>query len=622
MTSTTPPTYAAPDWHVVDAVAQVEEGPAGQRRRLPLDAQCVRVAAEPADGFAGVSRLAAISVDAMLPGERNPILDHPVYAPLRSLTARLAPPAHDGPILCVAQHKEWWMRPFWCDDWTQVPARTQLLLWRQGSGDDGVSPSVDPAGRADGPWHLALAACDGDLRADWRGGDGGGLLLDVSVNQAGHDALAGMCAVTGQGDDPYALVHAAVARVAQATGIRLRGERPFPAALEGLGWCTWDAFGQDVSQAAIVAKMEEFRAKGVPVSWVLIDDGWSQVDRGSSRLVGFDADPVRFPDGLSATVRLLKEEYGVRSVGVWQAFQGYWAGLDPQGPAAGETRAFLERMPGGCLVPAAGAAGAFGFWHRWDARLAEAGIDFAKVDSQGSMSLMARGVQDFGTATAGRHAGLDAAAAQCFSGALINCMGVVPENYWRRPSSPLTRTSDDFFPREPASLPEHAIENAYCSLLLGELYHCDWDMFWTDHPHARTHALLRWISGGPVYCSDAPGATDADLLRLFLDDGGSLPRPDGVGVPVEESLLADPTSTAVPLGIRNTFAGRRFLLFVGLNPDLPQQATIGADDGVPVIVSDPVAHTYDTLAPGEHVSFEVPYGEAAIRFLDPVPQYV
>ena len=78
---------------------------------------------------------------------------------------------------------------------------------------------------------------------------------------------------------------------------------------------------------------------------------------------------------------------------------------------------------------------------------------------------------------------------------------------------------------------------------MGELYHCDWDMFWTEHPHARVHAVLRLLSGGPVSCPDACGHTDAAVLRDLLAEDGTLPRPDEPARPVIASLLNDPEHT-------------------------------------------------------------------------------
>lgn len=121
-------------------------------------------------------------------------------------------------------------------------------------------------------------------------------------------------------------------------GIRTRKERPFPDALTGLGWCTWDSLGRDVNEQAIVNKMEEFQAKHVPISWVLIDDGWSNTDRTKETLIDFGADRQRFPHGgLAHTIALLKTHYGVRSVGVWRrskAIGMVWTNRCSRGPAA------------------------------------------------------------------------------------------------------------------------------------------------------------------------------------------------------------------------------------------------------------------------------------------------
>ena len=369
--------------------------------------------------------------------------------------------------------------------------------------------------------------------------------------------------------------------------------------------------GRQVSELAIFEKMREFQAKQVPVSWVLIDDGWSETANG--KLTGLRANEQRFPHGLAHTIRTLKTEFGVRHVGVWQAFQGYWQGVEPESTAARELDGTLEHLPNSMLIPCADQSRSAEFWHVWDTQLQVAGIDFVKVDSQSTTSLLARGVESFGSLRE-RHAALDSVTGQLFDGALINCMGMAPESYWSRPSSPIARTSDDFFPNIPESLAEHAIENAYCSLLIGCLCYCDWDMFWTRHPHARTHMLLRWISGGPIYCSDKLGETDSDLLAPLFDADGNLTHPDGVGVPVLDSLLADPVHGDVPLGIRNTFHGDEVLLFVGLNADAPQTAHIRATESA-LAVLDPETGARIRLEPSDELAITLNYGDCALRVL-------
>ncbi|MFR5004686.1 MAG: Sip1-related alpha-galactosidase [Bifidobacterium dentium] len=165
----------------------------------------------------------------------------------------------------------------------------------------------------------------------------------------------------------------------------------------------------------------------------------------------FGADPSRFPKGLSHTVRLLKDEFGVKYVGVWQAFQSYWNGVDPNGEAI-----------------------------------------------------------------IGRHEGLDTAAVRHFGNALINCMGMVLENYWHRPVSPIVRSSDDYLPHNSRSLAEHVMQNAFNALLMGELYHCDWDMFWSEHPHAWAHGIMRLLSGGRCIAPMPKGIRMRGCCMIFL----------------------------------------------------------------------------------------------------------
>lgn len=580
---------------VTSVIAHTECGPAGEcaARTLPPKSVDVRDDAD----------LVAVAVHAQLP-VGNPILDHPTFRASCALTVTCALPMPGSPMLCLYQHKEWWMRPTWVSGFAEVPQRTQMLLWRA----------------ADSRWHLLLAVSDRACRADIRGIEGraDGVAIDVSTNQAGRTTVEGLTLLYAYGDDPYMLVERCVRRAARANGIAMRDGRPFPEMLRGLGWCTWDSLGQQVSEEGIVAKMEEFRRLRVPISWVLIDDGWSRT--ADNKLTGFDADPVRFPHGLAYTVDVLKREYGVRHVGVWQAFHGYWGGVDSD---AAELRAcgyMFETLPDGMAVPSSQLSqdalacptrsGGERFWRRWDEALAHDGIDFVKVDAQSTMSVLTRGVESF-AALRKRHEVLDQIAAEVFDSALINCMGMAPENYWSRPTSPIVRTSDDFFPRIPESLPEHAIENAYCSLLMGCLYHCDWDMFWTKHPDARVHAWLRWISGGPIYCSDALGATDPQTLRPFLDVDGALTHPDGVGMPIEASLLHDPVHGDVPLGIGNTFHGDDVVLFVGLNKDAAQTAHIAAGDAA-CDVHDLESGAHVPLDAHETLDVELSYGEYAV----------
>lgn len=251
------------------------------------------------------------------------------------------------------------------------------------------------------------------------------------------------------------------------------------------------------------------------------------------------------PKGLSHTVRLLKDEFGVKYVGVWQAFQGYWNGVDPNGEAI-----------------------------------------------------------------IGRHEGLDTAAVRHFGNALINCMGMVLENYWHRPVSPIVRSSDDYLPHNSRSLAEHVMQNAFNALLMGELYHCDWDMFWSEHPHAWAHGIMRLLSGGPVYCSDAEGHTDERMLHDLLDFGGGLARPDAPGLPTADSLLRDPRKSAEALGVHARFGDRDVTAYVGLCEEHEQEVRLAARR--PGRVIRPESGDVRPLQVGETMSTSVSHGEVVI----------
>ncbi len=44
---------------------------------------------------------------------------------------------------------------------------------------------------------------------------------------------------------------------------RLRRDKPLPEFVDQFGWCTWDAFYQDVSQEKVREGLESFAAGGV-----------------------------------------------------------------------------------------------------------------------------------------------------------------------------------------------------------------------------------------------------------------------------------------------------------------------------------------------------------------------
>ena len=424
--------------------------------------------------------------------------------------------------MALYQHKIWWMRPSFGAAAEKIPEQTQLLVLKRGD-----------------EYEVFLTYTDRQIRTDISGTENG-IDLTISTSVTNHDRLSGLVMLWGKGQDPYALTERFAEAVQDYTGgkLLLRGQKAFPAIFEGEGWCSWDSMGRDVSEQLLIEKMEELREKGHEVSWVLIDDGWSETNQQTEMLTGFGADPVRFPGGLRQTVRILKEQYGVKYVGVWQAVKGYWHGIERGSAAHEEMAEHLMTYGNGELSYKPDAGSAFAFWSRWHGQLRADGIDFVKIDGQSSFQDMVAGYADCGETLEQMYEGMEASVFLHFGGNLINCMGMGPENIWKRTYSALSRTSDDYLPRDLASFPEHARQNAYSSILHGELYYGDWDMFWSSHPDALKSILLRMISGGPLYTSDGIGKSDAAVLAPAVGDHAEILRCTGIGRPTLDCLTA------------------------------------------------------------------------------------
>eukprot|EP00884_Botryococcus_braunii_P019916 jgi/Botrbrau1/6608/Bobra.0189s0035.1 len=122
---------------------------------------------------------------------------------------------------------------------------------------------------------------------------------------------------------------------------------------------------------------------------------------------------------------------------------------------------------------------------------------------------------------------------------MINCMCHSTENLYRMTDSAVVRSSDDFWPRDPASHTTHVAVNAYNSVFLSPILQPDWDMFQSQHPAAQLHATARVISGGPIYVSDRPGKHNFKLLQRVVLPDGSILRCLKPGLPTRDCLFLD-----------------------------------------------------------------------------------
>ncbi len=253
----------------------------------------------------------------------------------------------------------------------------------------------------------------------------------------------------------------------------------------------------------------------------------------------------KFPEGFGKLTRELKKDFAIRWIGVWHSLGGYWGGIEPGSKACLEEAGHLHTTRTGKILPAPQAEKGYGFYRDWYEYLRGEGIDFVKVDGQSAVKN--HYANDIPVCLAARetHKALEGAAAAYMGGRLINCMGMAMENILGRQGSSLSRNSDDFVPGNLDGFGEHLLQNVYNAPYHNAFYACDWDMFWTFHQDAPKHAVLRAISGGPVYISDRIGDTVKEaVMPLCFHDGGLL-RMERSAMPSPDCLFTDPLKEGI-----------------------------------------------------------------------------
>lgn len=440
----------------------------------------------------------------------NPVSVHVPMEKPRSMTALY--------LFC-----EWWTRPAFVSSFRDVPALTQVLLMQYEGYCACLVPMVGQQ------W-----------KATAHGGTEDSLCLELTAGMGGIARLDEPLYLLSEGETVTEAVHLAFTRIAMEKGIPTRTKRRIPEMFHYLGWCSWNAFYTKVDEAGIRQKAAELTEKSVPVRWMIVDDGWMCTN--GRFLTDFIPDKQKFPRGFRGMTEEIRSRTSVRWFGVWHALGGYWDGVEPDSPLAAGEAAHLRQTTGGTLVPdwERGA----GFYRDWYEALRREGIDFVKVDGQSIAARYYENTVPVSAAVSGLHRALESGAVP-MDNAILNCMGMAMENMLSRPASAISRNSDDFFPMQEGSFREHLLENAYNAIYHDQLYCCDWDMFWTNHPDAVKHSLLRAISGGPVYFSDRVGETNPNLLKSLTDRNGRVWMMNRSARPTEDCVFSDPMKAGV-----------------------------------------------------------------------------
>ncbi|RZC53855.1 hypothetical protein C5167_012704 [Papaver somniferum] len=474
----------------------------------------------------------------------------------------------DVKFVACFRFKLWWMSQKMGNQGREIPLETQFLLTESNDGSS---------------YTIFLPLIENSFRSCLQGNSMDELELCIESGDIHTKASSFTSSLfISNGSDPFDTIANAIRTVKLHLNytFRQRHEKKLPQIVDYFGWCTWDAFYQDVTQQGVEDGLASLSSGGTPPKFVIIDDGWQSVGVDSQRRPD-DQDPLyrltgikenkKFQDqedptiGIKRIVNIAKEKYGLKYVYVWHAITGYWGGVRP-GVEGMEEYGSVMSFPSvseGVLLNEPGwkkdvlAVQGLGlvnpkrvykFYNELHEYLVSAGIDGVKVDVQCILETLGAGLGGRVELTRQYHQALDASVARNFAdNGIIACMSHNTDALYCSKQTAVIRASDDFYPRDPVSHTIHIASVAYNSIFLGEFMQPDWDMFHSFHPAAEYHASARAISGGPVYVSDAPGKHNFEILKKIVLPDGSILRAKLPGRPTKDCLFVDPARDGISL---------------------------------------------------------------------------
>lgn len=349
---------------------------------------------------------------------------------------------------------------------------------------------------------------------------------------------------------PYRAVEAAYTAAFTLLGKpeALRRRKRLPDVFRYLGWCSWNACWREPTAEKVLAAYKSLLDKGVKAGFALIDDGWQDEETApwpGQRIRRLLPDERKFPAGFAPLLDKLRQ-LGAKYVGLWHTLNVHWGGVAKDSELARRWREQLIEL-NNHLVPNPDRT--FELFEDWYSELRRWGFDFVKVDNQSFIGYAYMGRIPVEEAARKLHEGLEAAA-HINSLDVLNCMAQQPENTFNWPRSTVARNCVDYIvPHRKSRDKLHLYFNAYNALYMSQVVWPDWDMFQSHDPWALQQAVARAVSGGPVYVTDEPGKTVAEIVKPLAFIDGSLPLPDFPALPTEDVLMRDPYNEAVPLKI-------------------------------------------------------------------------
>ncbi len=392
---------------------------------------------------------------------------------------------------------------------------------------------------ADGEYLFAKAVSGSNSLSWFQANTDGTLTLYVST--LGEDLLAGQVPLalvqrSRSVYDVFTKAYEALIGNSSVSALKKRSEKEYFEAFSYLGWCTWEHYHFDIDENKILSDIDDIEASGVPVRYVLIDDG--HIANKNRQLTSFVPDKKRFPRGWSK-IMARKQKDKIRWMGLWYSLSGYWMGISAENDFPLQIKNTLYSY-NGSLLPGKTSKNIQTFYQYYIRTMKKNGFDFLKIDNQAfTLPLYMGGTEVISQARECNQALEQQTHAQGIG--LINCMAQNVVNTDHTRYSAVTRVSIDYKKYDENMAKSHLFQSYTNTLLQGQTVWPDHDMFHScDTVCGSLMARSKAVSGGPVYLSDSPKEFIKENILPLIDGEGKIFRPVAPAVPTPESVITNP----------------------------------------------------------------------------------
>lgn len=388
--------------------------------------------------------------------------------------------------------------------------------------------------------YLFAKAVAGDNSLSWFQVNTDGTLT-LYISTLGEDKLAGQTPLlliqrSQSVYDAFNNAYSSLIADPKVSSLKRRIDKEYFETFDYLGWCTWEHYHYDIDETKILNDINAIEASGIPVRYVLIDDG--HIANKDRQLTSFTPDKKRFPHGWKRIMNR-KRDHKIKWIGLWYSLSGYWLGISANNDFPEEIQQTLHSY-NGSLLPGRSTDKIEAFYHYYICTMKEHGFDFLKIDNQAFTLPLYMG--DIQVVRQAKDCNLALEHQTYNSGmGLMNCMAQNVVNTDHTQYSAVTRVSIDYKKYDENMAKSHLFQSYTNTLLLGQTVWPDHDMFHSsDTICGSLMARSKAISGGPVYLSDSPNEFVAANIRPLIDESGKIFRPSAPAIPTPESILTNP----------------------------------------------------------------------------------